>query len=99
MGGGVRIPVIERQEYTVFYEGLSYPEGVLVFVHCDIKQAWSKTVKQSFKTDFDNLIRMRQQPLYCLRHDTKQEKFIKMFGFEFSFSIQDYNLDVYILEV
>ena len=94
----MKIPVIQRDQYTVYLEGLSLPNGdVATFVHCDIKQ-WSHTIKRRLTADFDALIAMRQTPVYCARHDLKQEKFIRMFGFEFTFHVPEHQIDIYVME-
>ena len=87
MGSGIKVPVLVRPDvYTIFYEGLSMPDGErLTFVHCDIFK-WTKSIKKTLKDDFGSLCWMRGgKPLYCLRVDDKQEKFIRMFGFKFEF--------------
>jgi len=87
MGSGIKVPVLVRPDvYTIFYEGLVMPDGErLTFVHCDISQ-WTKSIRKNLKDDFGSLCWMRGgKPLYCLRNDDKQEKFIRMFGFRFEF--------------
>ena len=99
MGGGVKVPVIERpNRYTVYYEGLPYPNGLMTFVHCDILGKWSKSMKVQLEADFRNLIELRHEPLFCLRHNHQQQKFITMFGFEFDYSLPKQSVDVYKLE-
>ena len=95
----MKTPVIQRDHYTVYYEGIALPdEGVMVFVHCDVYQ-WSPLIKRRLKADFNALTAMRQHPVYCARHDPKQEKFIKMFGFGYSYSVPEHQIDIYVLEI
>lgn len=101
MGRGVKVPAIERSHYTVYLEGFPIEgEGVLTFVHCDVHR-WNKNIKRELMRDFTQLVKLRNTPLYCLRHDSKQEKFIKMFGFAFDFPTTDGQqpIDVYKLEI
>ena len=95
MGSGIKVPVLVRpNEYTIYFEGLQMPDGIrLTFVHCDVHK-WTKRIAQQLKQDFAGLVRSRTgKPLYCLRHDNKQEKFIRMFGFKYEF-----DPNVWILE-
>ena len=100
MGSGVKVPTIERPHYTVYLEGLPIEgEGVLTFVHCDVHR-WNKNIKRELMEDFTQLVKLRNTPLYCLRHNSKQEKFIKMFGFAFDFPTDGQQpIDVYKLEI
>ena len=99
MADGLKIPVIQRPNYTVYFEGIQLPNGgVMVFVHCDVAK-WSKTVKTSLFRDFALLAELRKEPLYCFRHDKKQQKFIEIFGFEYAYSLPEHNLDIYQLEI
>ena len=100
MGGGLKVPVVDRaKQYTIYYEGLQTPIGLMTFVHCDIHTKWTKDIKRQLKADFGWLIEARQQPLHCLRHNKKQEKFIRMFGFQFSYEMPEHGIDVYTLEI
>ena len=100
MGSGIKVPVVDKpQQYIIYFEGLETPIGLMTFVHCDILTNWTKDIKRQLEADFSWLIKSRQQPLYCLRHNKKQEKFIKMFGFQFSYEMPEHGIDVYILEI
>lgn len=101
MDSGIKVPVIIRpSKYTIYYEGVPLPDGDRVtFVHCDIHGVWNKPTKLSLKQDFASLVSLRSNPLYCLRHDSKQEKFIKMFGFTLDYPVEGHDLDVYKLEI
>jgi len=95
----MKIPVIQREHYTVYYEGLQLPDGdVSVFVHCDVHK-WSPSIKRALIKDFNTLTSLRNADVYCDRHSGKQEKFIRIFGFEYSYSVPDYNIDIYRLEI
>jgi len=99
MGSGIKVPVVERpQQYIIYFEGLETPLGLMTFVHCDIHTNWTKDIKRQLEADFSWLIKSRQQPLYCLRHNKKQEKFIRMFGFQFKSEMPN-GIDVYTLEI
>ena len=100
MGGGVKVPVVDKSgSYTIYYEGLETPVGLMTFVHCDLHTRWSKNIKHNLQDDFQSLLALRSIPLYCLRHDNKQEKFIRMFGFRYLYEIPEHGVDVYILEI
>lgn len=100
MGSGLKVPVVDRSgDYTIYYEGLETPIGLMTFVHCDLHTRWSRAIKNKLRDDFESLLALRHEPLYCLRHDNKQEKFIRMFGFRYSYGIPEHGVDVYILEI
>jgi hypothetical protein len=46
---------------------------------------WSKTVKNQLKIDFDKLFKFYKKDIYAIHEvgDTKHEKFVKIFGFEY----------------
>jgi hypothetical protein len=46
---------------------------------------WSKTVKKQLKIDFDKLFKFYKNDIYAIHEvgDTKHEKFVKVFGFEY----------------
>jgi hypothetical protein len=46
---------------------------------------WSKTVKNQLKIDFDKLFNFYKKDIYAIHDigDTKHEKFMKIFGFEY----------------
>jgi hypothetical protein len=46
---------------------------------------WSKTVKNQLKIDFDKLFKFYKKDIYAIHEigDTKHEKFISIFGFEY----------------
>jgi hypothetical protein len=46
---------------------------------------WNKTVKNQLKIDFDKLFKSYKKDIYAIHEvgDTKHEKFVKIFGFEY----------------
>lgn len=99
MADGLKIPVLQTAFYTIYYEGIELPTGgCMTFVHCDIHTKWTRFIKKNLEEDFGLLTGMRLDPLYCARHDAKQEKFIRMFGFRYLYSLPEHDLDIYQLE-
>jgi hypothetical protein len=101
MGSGIKVPVFVRpQQHTIYYEYLDLLDGnSLTFVHCDVVCRWTRQAKKRLHLDFNSLLALRTQPVYCLRHTKMQEKFIRMFGFTYAFTAADGEADIYKLEI
>jgi type III secretory pathway component EscR len=80
----MRLPVIERDAYTVYLQPYKEEEQLRHFIHCDIHHRWTKTVKQQLQQDFELFCSLHKQPLYTLSYtsDNKHHKFLVMFGFK-----------------
>ena len=76
----IKIPVIRRTNYTVYYENV---EGN-TFVHCDCYR-WNKKIKQQLMKDLDTLKEMHKGNWYALNtfNDTKRYKFLNLMNFNF----------------
>jgi len=77
----MKFKVAETKDYLIRYEDF---QG-LTFIHCDLKSPWSKTVKEKLKQDFEQLKRLHGGHIFALHEpeDTKHQKFLSMFGFEY----------------
>lgn len=85
----MKIPVVQRKEYTIFLErrhGLS-------FVHCDV-YVWNKAVKLQLDKDWETLCSLHNETLYATHvvGDRKHSKFLKMYGFTYYCKSQAANL-------
>lgn len=97
----MKLPVIERTEYTVFYEPVEFKGTILTFVHCDIHTKWSKSVKERLKRDFEVLTELRETSLLAVHTvgDHKHLKFISLFGFKLGYETPELpNKQFYVLE-
>jgi len=76
----LKVKVIETKNYIVYFE----EDCGFTFIHCDCMK-WSKTVKNQLKIDFDKLFNFYKKDIYAIHDigDTKHEKFMKIFGFEY----------------
>lgn len=73
----MKTPVAVNDDYTLYledYNGFS-------FIHCDCRR-WTKTVKHRM---YEDLIAVQKEDLYAIHEigDSKHEKFLKLFGFEY----------------
>lgn len=73
----MKTPVAVNDDYTLYFEDYNG----FVFIHCDCHR-WTKTVKRKM---FDDLIAIQKEDLYAIHEigDSKHEKFLKLFGFEY----------------
>jgi len=97
----MKLPIIERPEYTVFFEPVPYKDHILTFIHCDIRSKWSKSVKERLKRDFEVLTELRESPIFALHTigDHKHLKFISLFGFKLAYEGSDLpDNQFYVLE-
>lgn len=81
----MRVPVIERQEYTVSLQPYQDEDGTQYsFIHCDIHEPWSKSVKRKLQEDFALFCSLNSQHFLTLSDtdDRKHHKFLEMFGFK-----------------
>lgn len=77
----MKVVVIDKKEYTVKYDQyLDY-----TFIHCDINTRWTKAVKAQLKEDFNQLLKLRESPLFAMHElgDEKHLKFLQQFGFKY----------------
>ena len=76
----MKVPVIQRDEYTVFFECF---EG-RTFVHCDVHD-WKPSVHRRLASEFDILVVLHDKPVFAIdeRDDPKHVKWLKMFGFKY----------------
>lgn len=93
----MKYPVVETEDFTIYLEDV---DGY-IFIHCDVFSKWSKEVKKKLQWWFNRLTETHNKELFALHspEDTKHEKFLKMFGFEYLRSIvgtDDNNYDIYI---
>lgn len=77
----LKVPVINREEYTVSLERASG----LNFIHCDVHKPWSKTIRFELYEDFRLLLYLVNEPIHALHRpeDKKHEKFLNLFGFTY----------------
>ena len=73
----MKTPVVVNDDYTLYFEDYNG----FVFIHGDCRR-WTKTVKRKM---FDDLIAIQKEDLYAIHEigDSKHEKFLKLFGFEY----------------
>lgn len=77
----MKTPVINSEDYVVYLE---YYQG-LTIIHCDCFK-WSKQVKQSLSSDWEQLVKIHRKPIYAIHEidDNKHLKFLSMMGFEYN---------------
>lgn len=98
----MKLPVIQREDYTVYFEPVDYKGRYITFIHCDVHNQWTKSVKESLQTDFNSLIGLRSDPIFCLhdKEDRKHRKFINMFGFKYLYEGEELdNKQIFVLEI
>lgn len=78
----LKVPVVRRPEFTLWLEQAT-PRHT--FIHCTIHVRWSPTVKRELGEAFADLLGLHGGPFFAVHdpHDTKHEKFLKMYGFAF----------------
>jgi len=74
----LKVPVVNRQDYTMYLENFA---GMLWF-HTDVHK-WSSEVKKSFIKDLDTLQTLVSVPLVALIDNTKLAKFARSIGFKY----------------
>ena len=77
-----KLPVIDREDYTIFKETF----GPFLFIHCDVHGRWSKSLKKALLADFNQYAEQTGQSLFASHYSDqgpKHIKFLEMFGFEF----------------
>lgn len=80
-----RVIVCKRKDYVIRFENVSD----LTFVHIEVNK-WSSTVRRYLSKDWNALFSLHGGPIYALNephNDLKHQKFMRLFGFEFSQSI------------
>ncbi|GAB5503432.1 hypothetical protein [Pyruvatibacter sp.] len=83
-----KLPVIDREEYTVFIEHF----GPFRFVHCDVHGRWRKALKQNLLSDFNQYAEQTGKHLFAAHYEDQGEKHIKflsLFGFVFVADTKD----------
>jgi len=75
----MKIPVIERDDYTVYVEHA----GGVRFIHMDVHK-WSKAVKQAFLADWNGWAERQEDVLFAMPFidDEKMRKWAVICGFE-----------------
>lgn len=93
----VKIPVLERQNYTVYFERTPYGD---LFIHCDFVGRWNKATKKEFLEELFAFLSLVGEPIYAMpyKQNKKMQKFLKMCKFQQITSVlaNEYNLAVYI---
>lgn len=93
---GVKFPVLERPNYTIYYERTPYGD---LFVHCDYFGKWNKNNKEEFLAEIFALFSLAGEPIYAMPYiqNNKMKKFLKMCKFVELTSVQaeEYKLAVY----
>lgn len=81
----LKVPVVTCKDYIIYFENY---EGY-TFVHCDCF-GWSKTIKNSLKEDWEQLVKLHRRDIYALHEidDNKHLKFLNLFGFTYHMPIE-----------
>ena len=76
----MKIPIVQREAYTIYFERVLGN----TFVHCDVYR-WSKTSKQASLKDWEALCLLHNAPIYAYHvvGDKKHLKFLETFGFRY----------------
>jgi len=94
---GVKRPVLERPNYTIYFERTPYGD---LFIHCDFFGKWTKATKKEFLEELFALLSLVGEPIYAMpyKQNKKMQKFLKMCRFKELTSVQaeEYKLAVYI---
>lgn len=85
----MKIPVVQREEYTIYLERCYG----FTFVHCDVHK-WAKTSKKQLHTDWETLCLLHGEPIYAYHvvGDKKHLKFLQTYGFQYVSSIRGNDL-------
>lgn len=80
----IRIPVIQTQNYTVYFQAIRINDLEYTFVHCDVRE-WSLQVLRSLRSDWNCLLDLHNAPLLAISEegDEKHQKFLELFGFKY----------------
>lgn len=84
----LKVPVAQRWCYTIYLEQVA---GRGTFIHCDVHTRWTKLVKEMVKSGWHLIKTAHGGPIHA-QHDPsdhKHKKFLEMFGFERSESLDD----------
>lgn len=83
MWQSAKVPVVNTQDYRIFFQLLHLNGIQLVFVHCDVIN-WSNQVSKRLRLDFNALCDLYGGDLFALNEltDTKHQKFLTFYGFE-----------------
>lgn len=94
---GVKRPVLERPNYTIYFERTPYGD---LFIHCDFFGKWTKATKKEFLEELFALLSLVGEPVLAMpyKQNKKMQKFLKMCKFEQigSIEVDDCSLIVYI---
>lgn len=97
METGVKKPVLERPNYTIYFERTPYGD---LFIHCDFFGKWNKETKKEFLEELFALLSLVGEPIYAMpyKQNKKMQKFLKMCKFKevTNLTVEEYKLAVYI---
>lgn len=81
----MKLPVIQRPEFSLYFEPIPSKGELLTFIHCDVHHKWSKSVKERLDKDFSVLMGLRESPVFAMhpKGDHKHMKFLIMYGFKY----------------
>ena len=76
----MKIPIVQRQDYTIYFEQVSGN----TFVHCDVYK-WTKGSKKALLEDWESLCLLHNAPIYAYHvvGDKKHLKFLEITGFRY----------------
>ena len=76
----MKIPIVQREAYTIFFERVLGN----TFVHCDVKK-WNKTSKTALLRDWEALCLLHNEPIYAdhVVGDKKPLTFLEITGFHY----------------
>lgn len=95
------VPVIQREDYTIYLERVVAPEANMTLVHSLVHTTWTPNRQRSWRRDFDLLVGLQGEPIYtiCDVGNNKLRKFIRLAGFEYlsnSFHENGQEYEIYI---
>ena len=93
----VKTPVVSTNEFIIYLE----EDNRFMFIHCDVLVKWTRQVKQHLMQKFTELVTKTGKELYALHtpEDSKHEKFLKMYGFQYLQPLKGLdgnNYDIYV---
>lgn len=80
----IRIPIIQTEHYTVYFQSIRINELEYTFVHCEVRE-WGLQVLKSLRSDWNTLVDLHNGPLLALNEvgDEKHQHFLELFEFTF----------------
>lgn len=84
----LKVPVAQRWCYTIYLEHIA---GRGTFIHCDVHTKWTRLVKEMVRSGWHLIKTAHGGPIHAQHDpgDNKHKKFLEMFGFEHSESLDD----------